>query len=79
VRPVDIRDPKHAAGQLPVEAGRVPRVVNVQLSGPAIAIVAAGLLAIWALFNLWEVIVVISAAFIFMAAALPYVAWLVQR
>jgi putative heme transporter len=54
-------------------------LVNFQLSGRTLVafLLAAG--AVWALSNLWEIVVIISAAFIFMAAALPYVEWLVRH
>jgi predicted PurR-regulated permease PerM len=53
--------------------------VNVQLSSRVLLMVALGLLSIWVLFNLWEIVVIVAAAFIFMAAALPYVEWLVRH
>jgi predicted PurR-regulated permease PerM len=79
VQPTEAPAIEKEAPQPAVRASRVPRIVNVQLSGPALAIIALGFVAVWAIFNLWEVIVVIAAAFIFMAAALPYVDWLVRR
>lgn len=53
--------------------------VNIQLSGRTLAIIGAAAVTIWVLLYLWEIVVVISTAFIFMAAGLPYVNWLVRR
>lgn len=54
-------------------------MLNLQLSTTTLVLAGLALVAIWAFFRLWEIVVVIATAFIFMAALLPYVEWLVNR
>lgn len=54
-------------------------MLRLELSYRAIIFVALLILGIWALINVWQVIVVVITSFIFMAALLPYVEWLVDR
>lgn len=53
--------------------------MNIQLSGRTLLAIALVPVVLWAVFFLWEIVVVIAASFIFMAAGLPYVEWLVRR
>lgn len=54
-------------------------MLRLELSYRAIIFVALLILGIWALINVWQVIVIVITSFIFMAALLPYVEWLVDR
>jgi putative heme transporter len=54
-------------------------MLRLELSYRAIVFVALLILGIWALINVWPVIVTVVTAFIFMAALLPYVEWMVAR
>ena len=54
-------------------------MVNIQLSARTLILLALVPVALWALFNLWEIVVIVATSFILMAAALPYVDWLVRR
>jgi predicted PurR-regulated permease PerM len=54
-------------------------VLNIQLSTRALLVLLGVLFGLWALFRLWEIVVILSAAFIFMAALLPYVEWLTRH
>ncbi|MGK2964301.1 MAG: AI-2E family transporter [Tepidiformaceae bacterium] len=52
---------------------------DIRLSTKGLLLIAASVAGAWFLFRLWPVFVVIATAFIFMAAALPYVDWMVRR
>lgn len=54
-------------------------MVNISLSGRLLLITAIVAVSLWVVFNLWEIVVIVSTAFIFMAAGLPYVSWLMRR
>lgn len=54
-------------------------MVTVHLSARALLIAGAAIVALLIVINLWEIVVIISTAFIFMAAMLPYVQWLQGR
>jgi putative heme transporter len=54
-------------------------MLRLELSYRAIILVAVVIFVIWALINVWPVIVIVVTSFIFMAALLPYVEWLVDH
>jgi predicted PurR-regulated permease PerM len=54
-------------------------MLRLELSYRAIILVAVIIAVIWALLNVWPVIVIVVTSFIFMAALLPYVEWLVDH
>jgi predicted PurR-regulated permease PerM len=54
-------------------------MLRLELSYRVIIVVALLVLGIWALINVWPVIVIVVTSFIFMAALLPYVEWLVDH
>lgn len=54
-------------------------MVKLEISYRAIFLVAAIVLAIWVFFNLWPIVVMVSTSFIFFAALLPYVEWMVAH
>jgi predicted PurR-regulated permease PerM len=54
-------------------------MLRLELSYRAIIVVGLLILTVWALINVWPVIVIIITSFIFMAALLPYVDWLVDH
>jgi len=54
-------------------------MIKLEISYRAILLVVAVLLGIWAMTRLWPIILLIATAFIFHAALLPYVEWLVSR
>lgn len=54
-------------------------MVKLELSYRAIFLVAAIVLGVWVFFNLWPIVVMVSTSFIFFAALLPYVEWLVAH
>jgi len=54
-------------------------VLKIEMSYRAILIIALLALAVWLWLKLWTIILLLAVAFIFMAALLPYVEWLVQR
>jgi predicted PurR-regulated permease PerM len=51
-------------------------MVKLEISYRAILLVAGIFLAIWVLFNLWPIVVIVATSFIFFAALLPYVEWM---
>jgi predicted PurR-regulated permease PerM len=55
------------------------RLLKLELSFRGLVLLAAAALAIWALIEIWAVILLVITAVIFMAALLPYVTWLVRR
>jgi predicted PurR-regulated permease PerM len=54
-------------------------VLKLEVSYRGIIFAVLALVALFALIRLWPVLLLISTAFIFMAALLPYVEWLVAR
>jgi predicted PurR-regulated permease PerM len=54
-------------------------VIRLEVSRRALFIALGVLAVVFAIVRLYEIVVVVAAAFIFMAALQPYVAWLVQR
>jgi len=54
-------------------------VLKIEVSYRAILLLALILISLWALTKLWPIILLILTAFIFHAALLPYVEWLVAR
>ena len=54
-------------------------MLRLELSYRAIIFIALLILGIWALINVWQVIVIVITSFIFMAALLPFVEWLVEH
>lgn len=45
----------------------------------AVLLFVAAIVGVWAFAALWPIVVIVAAAFIFQAALLPYVDWLVER
>ncbi len=72
-------DSAHSEEQPSRTAPHRPTVINIQVPGKPLGLAALALLVLWAIFFLWEIVVVIAASFIFMAAALPYVDYLVRH
>lgn len=60
-------------------AGPVFIMLKVEVSYRGLVALGAALLTLWALVRLWPVLLLVVTAFIFMAALLPYVEWLVRR
>jgi len=54
-------------------------LIKLEISYRAILLVVAVVLGFWAMTRLWPIILLIATAFIFHAALLPYVEWLVSR
>lgn len=54
-------------------------MVKLEISYRAMFLVAAIVLGIWVFFNLWPIVVMVSTSFIFSAALLPYVEWMVAH
>lgn len=54
-------------------------MLKIEVSYRAILLLALMLVSLWALTKLWPIILLIVTAFIFHAALLPYVEWLVSR
>jgi predicted PurR-regulated permease PerM len=54
-------------------------VLRLEVSYRAIIIAVLTVIAVYALFELWPIVVIVLSSFIFMAALLPYVEWLVAR
>lgn len=54
-------------------------MLKIEVSYRGLLLAGLALVSLWALIRLWPVIVLIATAFIFMAALLPYVDWLVRR
>lgn len=54
-------------------------MLKFEISYRGILLIAAMLISLWALTKLWPIILLIVTAFIFHAALLPYVEWLVAR
>lgn len=54
-------------------------MLKVELSYRGLIVVGLAILSLWALVRVWQVVVLMLTAFIFMAALLPYVEWLVRH
>ena len=54
-------------------------MLKLEISYRGMIVIAAALLSLWLFTRLWPVILLVVTAFIFMAALLPYVEWLVRR
>lgn len=54
-------------------------MLKIEISYRAILLLALMLVSLWALTKLWPIILLIITAFIFHAALLPYVEWLVRK
>ena len=54
-------------------------MIKLEISYRAILLVVLAVVGLWAVTKLWPIILLIATAFIFHAALLPYVEWLVSR
>ncbi|MFN0093910.1 MAG: AI-2E family transporter [Dehalococcoidia bacterium] len=54
-------------------------MIKLEVSPKGLLLVGGAAVAIWALFQVWTVVLLMVVAFIFMAALLPYLNWLVRR
>ena len=54
-------------------------MLKIEVSYRGLVAIGAALITLWALVRLWQVLLLVVTAFIFMAALLPYVEWLVRR
>ncbi len=54
-------------------------MLKIELSYRGLLAIGLALITLWALVRLWQVFILVVTAFIFMAALLPYVEWLVRR
>lgn len=54
-------------------------MLTIQLSARNLVLALLALAGLWLLVRLWPIFVIVAAAFIFMAALLPYVDWLMRR
>jgi predicted PurR-regulated permease PerM len=54
-------------------------VIKLEISYRALLFIAIVAIALWALTQLWPIVLLVMTAFIFQAALLPYVEWLVRR
>lgn len=54
-------------------------MLKVEVSYRGLIVVGLAVLSLWALFELWPVVLLVITAFIFMTALLPYVEWLCRR
>jgi len=54
-------------------------LVSIQLSTRALLLALGVLVGLWMLFQLWQIVVIVAAAFIFMAALLPFVDWMTRH
>jgi predicted PurR-regulated permease PerM len=54
-------------------------MLKIEVSFRGLIVVGLALLSLWALFELWPVVLLVITAFIFMTALLPYVDWLGRR
>jgi predicted PurR-regulated permease PerM len=55
------------------------RVLEARLSSRALLWIAAALVALWVLTRVWQVLLLVVVALIFMTALLPYVNWLARH
>ena len=54
-------------------------MLKVELSYRGLIVVGLAILSLWALVRVWQVVLLLITALIFMAALMPYVEWLVRR
>ena len=54
-------------------------MLKIEVSFRGLIVAGLALLSLWALFELWPVVLLVITAFIFMTALLPYVDWLGRR
>ena len=54
-------------------------MVKFELSAKGMLLIGAAALAAWAVVQVWAVVILVIVAFIFMAALLPYLEWLVRK
>jgi predicted PurR-regulated permease PerM len=54
-------------------------LIKLEISYRAILVVILAVIALWALTKLWPIVLLVLTAFIFQAALLPYVEWIVRR
>ena len=54
-------------------------MIKLEISYRAILVVIFALIALWTLTQLWPIVLLVLTAFIFHAALLPYVEWMVRR
>ena len=54
-------------------------MLKVELSYRGLIVLVLAILSLWALVRVWQVVLLMLTAFIFMAALLPYVEWLVRH
>ncbi len=54
-------------------------MIRLELSFRGILAIALALVGLWMLIQLWPLLLIITTSFIFMAALLPYVEWMVRR
>jgi predicted PurR-regulated permease PerM len=54
-------------------------LIRLEISYRAVLLIALMIISLWALTKLWPILLLIITAFIFHAALLPYVEWLVAR
>ena len=57
----------------------VPLMLKLELSYRGLVVIGLAALSLWALLELWPVVLLILTSFILMAALLPYVSWLVRH
>ncbi|HEV8575306.1 MAG TPA: AI-2E family transporter, partial [Dehalococcoidia bacterium] len=54
-------------------------MIKLEISYRAILVIIAAIAGVWALTRLWPIVLLIITAFIFHAAVLPYVEWMVRK
>ncbi|GMV85393.1 MAG: AI-2E family transporter [Dehalococcoidia bacterium] len=54
-------------------------MLKIELSYRGLVVVGLAILSLWGLVQIWPVVLLVLTAFIFMAALLPYVEWLVRH
>jgi predicted PurR-regulated permease PerM len=54
-------------------------LIKLEISYRAIIVIVAAIVCVWALTRLWPIVLLIITAFIFHAALLPYVEWMVRK
>ena len=54
-------------------------MLKIEVSYRGLLAIGLALLTLWAMVRLWQVFILVITAFIFMAALLPYVEWLVRH
>ena len=54
-------------------------MIKLEISYRAILVIIIAVIGLWALTKLWPIVLLVLTAFIFQAALLPYVEWMVNR